>query len=136
MKIDPVRSLGASQGARRSGEVAPGFAPTASQPAPVAAVSGATPAPGIEAILALQGGAGPDARGRQARRGRRLLDALERLAGALLDGLAPASLKAELESLQAQAQPTGEPGLDALLREIDTRAAVELAKLERLAAPA
>jgi hypothetical protein len=136
MKIEPVRSLGAAQGARRTHGVAPGFAPAAPPASPVAAVAGAAPPPGLDAILALQGGAEPDARSRQARRGRRALDALERLARALLDGVAPASLRAELETLRAQSEPTGEPGLDAVLREIDTRAAVELAKLERAAAPA
>jgi hypothetical protein len=47
-------------------------------------------------------------------------------------GRAPAALRAELEMLQVAAQPTGDEGLDGILLEIDTRLAVELAKLDRM----
>jgi hypothetical protein len=136
VKIEPIRQTAAAQGARKTGEAArfdPGQ--DVGAPARVATASGASPAHGIDALLALQGGQ-PDAKSRQARRGRRLLDALDRLTRALLEGVAPAGLRAELLGLRGQAEPTGEEGLDALLREIDTRAAVELAKLDALAAPA
>jgi hypothetical protein len=73
-------------------------------------------------------------RARQAKRGRDALDALEELGKGLLLGRAPGGLRNELERLRAAAEPTGEPGLDGVLREIDTRLAVELAKLEMLAA--
>jgi hypothetical protein len=87
----------------------------------------------LDAIIALQAEEpGPQRRARQARRGRDVLDALERLERGLLVGRAPASLRAELEHLQYAAQPTGDEGLDEILREIDTRLVVELAKLDRL----
>jgi hypothetical protein len=54
----------------------------------------------------------------------------------LVLGRAPAAVRAELERLRHGAEPTGEPGLDEVLREIDTRVAVELAKLERLSGAA
>jgi hypothetical protein len=87
----------------------------------------------LDAIIALQAeDPGAQRRARQARRGRDVLDALERLARGLLVGRAPAALRAELESLQDAAAPTGDEGLDEILREIDTRLCVELAKLDRM----
>ncbi|MBL8551850.1 MAG: flagellar assembly protein FliX [Hyphomonadaceae bacterium] len=136
MKIEPIRQAPSAQGAKKAGEVSRfELGQESAAPSRVAAASSATAAHGIDALLALQGGE-PDARSRQARRGRRLLDALDRLTRALLEGVAPAGLRSELHGLRGQAEPTGEEGLDALLREIDTRAAVELAKLDALAAPA
>ncbi|MGE0046679.1 MAG: flagellar assembly protein FliX [Hyphomonadaceae bacterium] len=137
MKIDGVRGpsgVSSTSGASRTRQTGgAAFTPAASEAPRVAGVSAVQPTPALDAILLLQGEAVPDQRQRQARRGKRLLDALERLTRALLEGVAPASLRGELESLHGQAQPTGDPGLDEVLREIDTRTAVELAKLERLA---
>ncbi len=94
------------------------------------AVSAITP---LDAIVALQAeDPAAQRRARQARRGRDVLDALERLERGLLVGRAPAALRAELESLQADAAPTGDEGLDEILREVDTRLHVELAKLDRM----
>ena len=67
---------------------------------------------------------------RQVRRGTAALDVLEELQRGLALGRAPASLKADLDRLRRGGEMTGEPGLDAALLEIDTRLAVELAKLE------
>jgi len=78
----------------------------------------------------LQGGAEPDRRSKQARRGRRILDALDRVRDALLSGAAPATLREELRALGRQTEASGDSGLDDLMREIETRAAVELAKLD------
>ncbi|MGE3143861.1 MAG: flagellar assembly protein FliX [Hyphomonadaceae bacterium] len=136
MKIDGVRGPNGTQPAQRTARAAaPGFAPTlggAGAASSVGAVSGVTPTAALDTILALQGGIEPDGRAKQARRGKRLLDALEELARGLLAGVAPGSLRGELMALHAQAQPSGDLGLDAILLEIDTRAAVELAKLESL----
>lgn len=136
MKIDGVRGVGQAAPAQRSGgAAAPRFSPV-SGPERASAANAVSPTPALDAVLALQGGAEPDRRHRQARRGRRLLDALDRLTRALLEGIAPAGLRSELDSLKGQSQPTGDTGLDDILREIDTRAAVELAKLEAISAPA
>ena len=100
----------------------------------MAAAAGVAQVTALDTILALQAEEPPaQRRARQAKRGRAVLDALERLEEGLLSGRAPGTLISELEHLQRTAKATGEPGLDGVLREIDTRLAVELAKLDRLA---
>ena len=135
MKIESGRGVASSTGARKAGSAAPsaGFAPAVEAPARTSAASAVSSVTPLDAIVALQA-EDPAAyrRKRQARRGRDVLDALERLERGLLVGRAPAALKAELEHLQNAALPTGDEGLDEILREIDTRLVVELAKLDRL----
>jgi len=87
----------------------------------------------LDAMLALQGIEDPQGRRRRAvRRGQRLLDALDDLKIGLLDGRVST---ADLQRLASLAQESGEavedPGLKDVLSQIDLRAAVELAKLER-----
>lgn len=135
MKIESGRGVAPSSGPRRAGPAtaAPGFAPSVEAPARAAGASAVSTVTPLDAILALQADEPPDQRKRrQTRRGRDALDALERLERGLVIGRAPAALKAELESLQYAAAPTGEAGLDDVLREIDIRLAVEIAKLDRL----
>lgn len=135
MKIESGRGVAPSNTARKAGQAtaAPGFAPAVEAPARTSAASAVSSVTPLDAIIALQA-EDPRAqrRARQARRGRDVLDALERLERGLLVGRAPASLRAELESLQHAAQPTGDEGLDEILREVDTRLVVELAKLDRM----
>ena len=136
MKVESGRSVGSAAASKRAGNAAaPGFAPAGAEEAPhVAAASGVGNVTALDTILALQAEEPlAQRRARQAKRGRAVLDALEKLEEGLLTGRAPAALRAELEHLQRTAEATGEPGLDGVLREIDTRVAVELAKLERLA---
>ena len=138
MKVEGPRGVASTNGARRaSATAAPGFAPAAEAPARVAASTGVGAATPLDAIIALQAEETPQhRRARQTKRGHDALNALERLEEGLLLGRAPVALRRELELLQRAAQLTGEPGLDDTLREIDTRLAVELAKLERLAGSA
>src|ERR1700755_2648893 len=134
MKIESGRGVSpASGGAKRAGgSAASGFAPSVEGTGRTAATAATSATPSIDALLALQGeGLDPDRRRRQVGRGRVALDALAKLERALADGVAPAALKAELESARRGAEATGEAGLDALMLEIDTRLAVELAKLEQ-----
>jgi hypothetical protein len=135
MKIESGRNIGAPSGARRSDGSAPsGFSPNAGAPAKAAASAPVSAPPALDAILALQAeGMGGERRARQVKRGRAGLDALEDLARGLALGWAPGGLIALLEDARRGVEATGETGLDDLLREIDTRLAVELAKLERLA---
>jgi hypothetical protein len=135
MKIEGPRNIAAAGGARKTGSAAaPGFAPAAEAPQRSQAPAPVSGVAALEAILALQADEPPAQRRlRQAKRGRDALDALERLEGGLLLGHAPAGLRAELESLRHGAQMTGDAGLDDVLREIDTRLAVELAKLDQMA---
>lgn len=133
MKIESSRSVSAAGASKRAGSAAaPGFAVAAEGPQRAAAATAAGAVTPLDALLALQGVDDPAGRrARQARRGAEALDALEDLEQGLLLGRAPGGLKAKLEALRRQAEATGEAGLDAVLLEIDTRLAVELAKLER-----
>jgi hypothetical protein len=134
MKIESGRSVAPSGAAKRAGVPASsGFAPAAEGPQRVAAASAVSAVTPLDAIVALQSEE-PFAqrRARQTKRGKDALDALERLERGLLQGRAPAALKAELENLHFAAAPTGEKGLDEVLNEIDIRLAVEVAKLDRL----
>ena len=92
---------------------------------------------GVEALLALQDAGGPlEGRRRSLRRAVRLLDVLDDLKIALIDGmLKPDQIRALSLAIAEQRSSTGEPGLEAVLDEIETRAAVELAKLEVLGLP-
>jgi hypothetical protein len=136
MKIESGRGVAPSSAPRRAGAAAPasGFAPTGVEaPAPVAGASAVSSITPLDAIIALQSEEpAPQRRRRQTKRGQDALDALERLERGLLAGRAPAALKAELESLYFAAAPTGQEGLDEVLREIDIRLAVEIAKLDRM----
>jgi hypothetical protein len=132
MKIEGGRGIGSANGTRRAGQTAaPGFAPATEAPQRTSAASATGSVAALDTILALQAeGFDPDRRRRQVKRGTAALDALEQLARGLAMGRAPATLRAELEGLRRGGETTGEGGLDSTLREIDTRLAVELAKLE------
>lgn len=135
MKIESGRGVASSTGAKKAGaaSAAPGFAPTVQAPVRAGVASAVSAVTPLDAIIALQAeDPAAQRRARQARRGRDVLDALELLGRGLLVGRAPAALKAELESLQSASAPTGDAGLDEILREIDTRLHVELAKLDRM----
>lgn len=105
--------------------------------APKAAASGVSGAAGVaslSALMALQGVGGPEARARALRKGRRLLDALDRLQVALLgDGPTQRHLSLLKGALSEQRDATGDFGLDDTLNWAEVRVAVEAAKLERAA---
>lgn len=86
---------------------------------------------GIDALLVIQGvGDAASGRAKAARRGRSMLDVLDDIRLDLLDGAVPGATLARLvKLLDERAIASGEPGLDAVLAEIDLRARVELAKL-------
>jgi len=131
MKVESGRSVGAP-GAKRAATAAPGFAPEMEAPQRAAPATGVGGVTALDAVLALQTEEQPaQRRARQLRRGGAALDALEELEKGLLLGRAPAALRTELERLLRSREPTGEEGLDSLMREIDTRLAVEAAKLDR-----
>jgi hypothetical protein len=134
MKIESGRPVAPAGAGKRAGTAAaPGFSVAAEGPQRAAATPAAGAVTPLDALLALQTDEDPARRrARQARRGAEALDALEDLERGLLMGRAPGGLKRQLEALRRSAEPTGEEGLDAVLLEIDTRLAVELAKLERV----
>lgn len=141
MKVTGTGGVGQAGGARgpkaAGGE---GFRlPGASAPAAASQASGvaATSAVmGVEALLTLQDVGGPLERRRRAvGRAGRLLDALDEIKIALLHGQLSAGDLQRLErAIRDQRAATGDPQLEELLNEIETRAAVELAKLEQAAA--
>lgn len=137
MKIEPGRSVGALS-PRRGADGASASFSLPSEPTPrVAATPAAASLTPLDALLALQSDEpARQRRARQARRGRMALEALDAVAKGLLVGRASINLMADLERLRGEGELTGEAGLDDVLREIDTRLAVEAAKLEALAAAA
>ena len=119
-----------------------GFAPLepqgVSEAAGLGAASGVARVSSLEALIALQDVSGPlERRRRAAARGGRLLDALEALKVGLLEGTVTAASADELaRAAHEQRELTDDPRLEDLLDEIETRAAVELAKLEMARAAA
>ena len=88
------------------------------------------PAANLDALLAMQGIEDPtERRKRSVRRGRGALDVLDDLKIGLLSGSFDASTVARLRAAAAELKSSsGDPGLDAVLSEIELRVEVELAK--------
>jgi hypothetical protein len=84
----------------------------------------------IDALLALQGVEDPvEKRKRSVKRGKVALDVLDDLKLALLSGSLTPSTLARLRAAAADLKSgSGDPGLDAVLAEIELRVEVELAK--------
>jgi len=131
--------IGASSGAKRpaSTSFSPSNAAAAREAASVGvanAVSGAT----LEALIALQ--ATPSAlerRRRAVKRAGRLLDVLDDVKLALLEGAdSAAALERLRRAVREERDATEDPRLEGVLNEIETRAAVELAKHEAIRAAA
>ena len=87
----------------------------------------------LDALLALQDVGGPLERKRRAvRRAGRILDILDAVKLGVLSGeIAPTDLANLQTAVRDQREDLDDPGLTAVLNEIETRAAVEIAKLER-----
>jgi hypothetical protein len=127
-------SAAAPRGAAR--QAAGGFsiagAGQASEAAPAANLTAPTAVSSLDALLALQEVGGPLERRRKAvNRAGRILDVLDDVKLALLDGgLPPAALNRLLAAVREERAGTDDPQLEDLLNHIETRASVELAKLE------
>ena len=119
----PARGTATGGGFRVAGPSAP------AAPTQVSNVSGVM---GVEALLALQDVESPtERRRRSVGRAGRLLDELDGIKVALLGGeLTQAQLDRLSRAVREQRAATDHPKLEAVLDEIETRAAVELAKLE------
>ena len=132
MRVDSTLRTGAAAAARpgaRGNATSTAFAVGEESAPRVAANSAAVAPTSIDALLALQGV--DDAtmgRKKQLRRGRSLLDVLDALKLDLLAGRASESRLNQLMALVGQARTISEPGLNALLDDIELRARVELAK--------
>ena len=130
----PTGSVAASGGAKRAG--GDGFAlagpDAAAETAATVQVAGAAGLGSIDALMALQGAPEPLERRRRAvRRAGRLLDVLDEVKLSLLDGSASGTALERLRGAVREARDgTDDPRLEGVLNEIETRAAVELAKQE------
>jgi hypothetical protein len=131
MRVPPIGRLPGAASTRRA--AASGFSVPSDEAGASQSARAASGVSSIDALLALQAdGFDPERRGRQLRRAHIALDKLDAVQRALiLGGMGEA--RAGLESLAGDLELTGDPGLDSVLLEIETRRAVELAKLERRA---
>ena len=122
-----ARSAGGGEGFRLPETEEP------SGPAQSTGVGASAAVVGLEALIALQDVGGPMERRRRAvNRAGRLLDILDKVKLGLLEGdLSTADLERLQRALKEQRAATDDPRLEGLLDEIETRAAVELAKLEQ-----
>ena len=127
-----------SQVTRRSAAAAGGFSMSSGPGQTRAAVpaAGTTGVATVAALLALQEEDGPETRRRKAlKRGNGLLDRLEAVKIALLEGGDGTSALQALSRMAAEErQGDPDPALQDVLDHIETRAAVELAKASQRAA--
>ena len=137
MKVNGPSSLGSASAARPGARPAAGgfSVPTGGGPAEVTHAAPAVSVAGIgslDALLALQEVSGPLERKRKAvRRAGRILDVLDEIKVALLDGdLSPSSLDRLVTAVRQERAEVDDERLARLLGEIEARAAVEIAKLE------
>lgn len=129
-----AKAAGATQGAKPA--ASPGF--TVAEPGAAGGAGGPTGVAGvgmigsIDALLMLQEAEGPLGRRRRAvGRAGRLLDVLDEVKLAMLEeGPSSNHLQRLTAAVREQRADTEDEGLEALLNQIETRAAVELAKLE------
>jgi hypothetical protein len=138
MKVTGPSGPAGAAGARAAPAqpAAPGF--SIALPQAAAGAGGMTAASGVaavstlEALIALQEVGGPIERRRRAMgRAGKILDALEHLKIDLLEGtLNPVAIAGLTRAVREQRSLTDDPRLEGLLDEVETRAAVELAKLE------
>jgi hypothetical protein len=130
----PTNALGPVRAADR--RIASGFEPAMEEasetatPAATARTTALGAVNSLDALLALQETLSPTERRRRAvRRAGKILDALDALKLSLLGGETPdADLQALQTAVKEARAETQDPGLEELLEQIETRAAVELAK--------
>ena len=106
--------------------------PSVGAPVGVTAAASVNAVSTLEALMALQEVGGPLERRRRAVwRADKILDALDGLKLELLEGdLNPAKLESLTRAVREQRSMTDDPKLEELLNQVETRAVVELAKLE------
>jgi hypothetical protein len=137
MKVTGPSGPAGATGARSAPAqaAAPGFSistPSVGAPAGVTAAASVNAVGTLEALMALQEVGGPLERRRRAvGRADKILDALDGLKIQLLEGaLNPALLERLTRAVREQRSMTDDPRLEDLLDQVETRAVVELAKLE------
>ena len=134
----PGQTASAKGPARAHGGFLLGGAEAAQGPSQAAPTGGVTGVSSIDALLALQAVGTPGERRRRAvRRAGKLLDVLDEIKIGLLDGAIPMdALDRLVGAMRDQRDATDDTRLEGVLDEIETRAAVEMAKLEIMRAAA
>lgn len=136
MKVTGASGVGSAGGASAPRKAAAGFSVSglSAQPAaaPVQHAGGLSSVGPLEALMALQEVEGPLERRRKAvSRAGRILDVLDEVKLGLLDGgVDAASLRRLVSAVRSERGEAEDPQLKGVLREIEARAAVEMAKLE------
>jgi hypothetical protein len=132
--------IGASAGSKPAagGDFAPAGPGGAAEASASTQVGGAAGLGSLGALMALQGAPEPMERRRRAvRRAGRLLDVLDEVKLSMLEGAGSAHALERLRTAVRESRDgTEDPGLEGVLDEIETRAAVELAKQEMARAAA
>lgn len=123
----PARGAGGGEGFRIAAPQAPAAM------AQAASVSASAGVMGVDALIALQDVGSPlERRRRSVARASRMLDVLEGIKLALLGGeLSGADVERLRRAVREERAATEDPKLEAVLDEVETRAEVELAKLEQ-----
>ena len=135
LKISGPNNLAAAAKAPRPASGS-GFAlagpQAASETTDAAVALGVSAVGSLDALIALQEVDGPLGRRRRAiGRAGRVLDELDSLKLSMLDGeISETGLRRLSAAIREQRDATSDPALEALLDQIEARAAVELAKLE------
>ena len=131
MRIEGPGRVGTSGQAKARGSASSGFRlPDMEERTPTSQTSSVMGSPGLDALLALQSVDEATERRRKAvARGRNLLDALDKMKLALIEGdPSEASLLALQSAISREKAQTDDTGLDDILSAIDLRAQVEIAK--------
>ena len=143
MKVDRSSSLGSTSAARfGTSSSAGGFSlpdvSSASETAHAQSARAVSSVGSLDALLALQEVGGPLERRRKAvRRAGRILDVLDEIKLAMMDGdITPNNLDRLVAAVRLERGQADDSGLESVLNEIETRAAVEIAKLEMARAAA
>ena len=138
MKIEGPKGPSSTSAARGAGRASDGGfslsgAEESSETAEAQRMAGLDGVMTVSALLALQGVEDPMSRKKRAMgRASRILDMLDDLKVAMLEGQAsPQTLDNLARAVREQRDQTDDPRLEDVLNQIETRAAVELAKLGR-----
>ncbi|BCJ91620.1 flagellar assembly protein FliX [Terrihabitans soli] len=134
MRVEGPNRIGqGAYGARRVSSGSGFSLPDTETSAPLQKPASAASAPGLDALLALQSvDMTVERRKKATQRGRTILDLLDAVKLGVLDGtLTPAALDGLNAAVGSAREATEDPALEQILDEIELRAQVELAKLQR-----
>jgi hypothetical protein len=138
MKVEgpgSVRSTSAKRAVRGASTDGGSFAQELARAGETGGTTGTAPLSGVHGLVAAPSVEDATQRARRSRaRADALLDRLDEIRAALLSGILPRQTVATLADLiRSTRDEVDDPGLRALLDEVDLRAQVELAKIDSLA---